>query len=256
MSRVPLRVRLTGAFALAMVLVLAGAALFVYLRLKSDLDEGVTSALDVRAAAVLASGSASAAVPGDAEEGFALLATPGRPSGADRFLTAGELRRAAAGGSVLVERTIPGVEGRARVLARGDGDRVAVVGQSLDDRDETLGNLVTSFAVGGPVAVILASLLGYALAAAALRPVEAMRRRAEDVSLDPDGARLPLPEAHDEIRRLGETLNAMLDRLRRSFERERRFVSDASHELRTPVAVIKAELEAALLAGGHEPQVR
>ena len=112
MSRVPLRVRLTGAFALAMVLVLAGAALFVYLRLKSDLDEGVTSALGVRAAAVLASGSASAAVPGDAEEGFALLATPGRPSGADRFLTAGELRRAAAGRSVLVERTIPGVEGR------------------------------------------------------------------------------------------------------------------------------------------------
>ena len=68
--------------------------------------------------------------------------------------------------------------------------------------------------------------------------------------------RLPLPEAHDEIRRLGETLNEMLDRLRRSFERERRFVADASHELRTPVAVIKAELEAALRAGGHDPQVR
>ena len=78
-----------------MVLVLAGAALFVYLRLKSDLDEGVTAALDARAAAVLASGSASAAVPGDAEEGFALLATPGRPSRpADRFLTR---RRAAPG---------------------------------------------------------------------------------------------------------------------------------------------------------------
>ena len=256
MSRVPLRVRLTAAFALAMVLVLIGAALFVYLRLKSDLDESVTAALDARAAAVLASGSASAGAPGDPEEGFALLVSPDRPRAADRILGAGELRRAAAGRSVLVERTIPGVEGRARVLARGDGDRVAVVGQSLDDRDETLGNLVASFAVGGPVAVILASLLGYALAAAALRPVEAMRRRAEDVSLDPGGARLPLPAAHDEIRRLGETLNAMLDRLRRSFERERRFVGDASHELRTPVAVIKAELEAALLAGGHEPQVR
>jgi two-component system, OmpR family, sensor kinase len=94
--------------------------------------------------------------------------------------------------------------------------------------------------------VVLASLLGYALAAAALRPVEAMRKRAEHVSLRRDAERLPLPEAHDEIRRLGETLNEMLDRLRRSFERERRFVADASHELRTPLALLKAELELAL----------
>jgi two-component system, OmpR family, sensor kinase len=103
---------------------------------------------------------------------------------------------------------------------------------------------------------VVASLLGYALAATGMRPVEAMRRRAQDVSLSRGDERLPLPAAHDEIRRLGETLNEMLDRLRRSFERERRFVADASHELRTPVAVIKAELEGALRAGGHDPQVR
>ena len=131
-----------------------------------------------------------------------------------------------------------------------------VVGQSLDDRDETLAGLVASFAIGGPIAVLLASLLGYALAAAGLRPVEAMRRRAAEVSLERDGERLPLPAAHDEIRRLGETLNEMLDRLRGSLERERRFVADASHELRTPVAVIKTELEGALRAGGHDPRVR
>ena len=82
-----------------------------------------------------------------------------------------------------------------------------------------------------------------------------MRRRAAEVSLERDGERLPLPAAHDEIRRLGETLNAMLDRLRDSYERERRFVADASHELRTPLAVIKTELEGALRAGGHEPEV-
>ena len=100
---------------------------------------------------------------------------------------------------------------------------------------------MAAFAVGGPLAVALASLLGYVLAGSAMRPVEAMRRRAAA-----GDEQLPLPAAHDEIRRLGETLNALLARLRSSLERERRFVADASHELRTPLAVLKTELEAGL----------
>ena len=75
-----------------------------------------------------------------------------------------------------------------------------------------------------------------------------MRERAKRISLTRDGERLPLPEARDEIRRLGETLNEMLGRLEASIERERRFVADAGHELRTPVAVAKTELEVALRA--------
>ena len=263
MSRLPIRVRLTAAFAAAMVVVLAAAGLFVYLRLKDDLDESIAMGLNTRVAAVADSGSAAAGAAGDAEEGFAQLLTRDGSvvdsSGGLRgeALSPAELQRASSGEELSFERRLPGIEGSASVLARaGPGDRVVVAGQSLDDRDETLAGVVTSFAIGGPIAVALASLLGYGLATAGLQPVEAMRRRARQVSLASGDERLPLPKAEDEIRRLGETLNEMLDRLGRSFERERRFVADASHELRTPLAVVKAELELALRAGPHDPEGR
>jgi two-component system, OmpR family, sensor kinase len=280
-SRLPIRTRLTAAFALAMVLVLVAAGLFVYLRLANDLNESLDSGLEARGAAVARSGAASTGAPEEAEEGFAqVLSADGdvldRAGLARRpALTAAEVERAVAGETFMFEREVGRVEGTVRVLAGpltakagtpGDASGygagaapprgVFAVGQSLDDRDETLNGVIASFAVGGPVAVLLASLVGYLLARTGLRPVEAMRRRAREVSLDQPGERLPLPEAQDEVRRLGETLNEMLDRLRRSFERERRFVADAGHELRTPVAVIRTELEAALRSGGHDPEVR
>jgi signal transduction histidine kinase len=163
---------------------------------------------------------------------------------------------------VLTERSVAGIDGVVRLLARpaseaqrAAGAAVLVVGQSLNDRNEALAGVVTSFAGGGAVAVLLASLVGYLLARAGLAPVEAIRRRAVEVSLT-GGEGLPLPSATDEVRRLAQTLNEMLDRLRASFERERRFVADASHELRTPIAVVKTELEATLRSGDFGPQVR
>jgi signal transduction histidine kinase len=226
MSRVPIRVRLTLAFAAATAVVLVAAGAFVYVQLQSDLDESVDDALAARALAVARTGDAAAGLSGDAEDGFALVIGGDRAGGARGPIE-----------PVSGDRHVPGIDGTVRVLARGD----VVVGQSLDDRDEVLAGLIAAFAVGGPLAILLASLLGYGLAGSAMRPVEAMRRRAAA-----GDERLPLPAAHDEIRRLGETLNGLLARLRGSIERERRFVADASHELRTPLAVLKTELEAAL----------
>jgi len=255
---------LTIAFAATTTLVLAAAAAFVYAQLRADLDESIDATLAARAAAV-ANGEAAAGVAGDDEDGFAQV-----QSRDGRVVDS-------AGGArgrvepVSGERRVPGIDGTARVLVQRDGaagppagdDAAAagssaddaattvVVGQSLEDRDEVLAGLIAAFAIGGPLAVVLASALGYALAGAGLRPVEAMRRRAAA-----GDERLPLPAAHDEIRRLGETLNDMLARLRGSLERERRFVADASHELRTPLAVLKTELEAALRAGDVGPEAR
>jgi two-component system, OmpR family, sensor kinase len=136
------------------------------------------------------------------------------------------------------------------------GRRTVLVGASLADRDEALSELLTQLLIVAPVALLLASLLGYWLAGAALRPVEEMRVEAAAISGSEPGRRLPEGQAKDEISSLAATLNEMLGRLERAIERERSFVADASHELRTPVAVIKAELEGALRAGGHDPQVR
>jgi signal transduction histidine kinase len=269
-SRLPIRVRLTAAFALATLLVLAGAGVFVYVKLRADLNESIDGALRTRATAI-ASSTREAGVPsagaggGQADESFAqVLAPDGRVLDAagslrHRVLTAAEVRRALRA-PLLVRRRVPGIESTTRLLARRVPDRtgpsIAVVGQSLDDRNVALSGLITALVIGGALAVVLVSALGYWLATAGLAPVEAMRRRAAEVSLTRADERLPLPAAHDEIRRLGETLNDMLDRLRRAFERERRFVADASHELRTPVAVVKTELEGALRTGQYGEPVR
>jgi signal transduction histidine kinase len=87
--------------------------------------------------------------------------------------------------------------------------------------------------------------LGWMLAGAALRPVERLREEASAISSSEPDRRLPIPDTGDELQRLAETLNGMLDRLHEALDRERRFVDEASHELRTPLGVLSAEVELA-----------
>lgn len=237
MSRLPIRLRLSLAFAAAMAVLLASLGAFLYLDVRSTLDEQMRTGLETQADAALA----GPFVQKD-ESVSQLLDRDGRVlRGFEPALARPAKRRQ------TVERSVPGREDdtyRLLVVPAGGG-RTVLVGTSLEDRDDALTGLLTALFVGGPIALALATLLGYVLAGAVLRPVEGMRRRAAEISSETAGERLPLPRAEDEIARLGRTLNEMLDRLEAGLAHERRFVADASHELRTPLALLRAELELA-----------
>jgi two-component system, OmpR family, sensor kinase len=275
LRRLPIRARLTLAFAAAMALVLAATGAFVYLRMSDELETTVDTGLRSRGGDVAAlvqqeseglTESGRSPLTERGENLAQVLSPSGRVlDGTPRYrsrplLTRAELRRAARHTIFVERRRVRGLDAPVRLLAtpvRAEGrPTVAVVGALLDDRDEALHRLLVLLAIGGPVALLLASLAGYGVAAAALRPVETMRREAAEVSVTEPGRRLPVPPARDEIGRLGATLNEMLARLEAAFERERGFVSDASHELRTPLSILRTELELALRQGRTEAELK
>jgi len=254
-----------------MALVLGATGVFVYLRFSSELDATIDSGLRSRASDVAAlvreADSGLRERRGDLvgrEENFAqVLDSSGRvvdssaAIGSRVLLARGELRRALHGPITLNRGPLPGLEEGARLLAvpvreRGK-ERVIVVGTSTEARDEALKDLAQLLFLGGPVALLLASFAAYWVAAAALRPVDAMRSQAAEISAARPDKRLPVPSTGDEIARLGTTLNEMLERLGEALEHERSFVADASHELRTPLAILRTELELAL-AKGRSPE--
>jgi two-component system OmpR family sensor kinase len=259
MSRVPIRLRLAAAFAVAMAVVFAAAGLFLYEHLQSSLDRTLNQGLRARAGDVAAlvkqASPALASQAGVAQvldqKGGVFDRTPGlrRPLLSTTQLARAELT------PLLIGRV--GVNGDsfrlyATPMYAQDQKLVVVVGSPLETRDDALLTLRSELFLGGPIALVLATLLGYLMAGAALRPVERMRRRVTEISASRLNERLPVVASRDEISRLGDTLNAMLGRLETSVEHERRFVADASHELRTPLAHLQAEVELAL----EGPQTR
>jgi heavy metal sensor kinase len=121
-----------------------------------------------------------------------------------------------------------------------------VVGQSLRDVQHAQKQLILLLAIANPAALLLASLGGLWLANKALRPVDRLTRAAERIGRGNLSERVEEGRSHDEIGRLAATFNQMIGRLEQTFERERRFTADASHELKTPLAVLRGDIEVAL----------
>ena len=270
MKRVPLRLRVAASFAVAMAVVLAGTGIFLYARLGNDLARSLDENLRLRAQDLSAlvreqRGSLLGDSGGrfiERGESFAqLLDRRGTVLDATArlrqkpLLPASELR-SLRGPRFLNLPSIPGLDEPARLLASPLGKRVLVVGATRENRAEALRSLRTTLLFALPVALLLATIVGYLLAGASLRVVESMRRRAAAISADRPGERLPVPPTGDELQRLGGTLNEMLERLEAALERERDFVAEAGHELRTPLALLRAELDFALHHAESEEELR
>jgi signal transduction histidine kinase len=263
----PLRLRLTFAFASAIAIVLALTGVLIQVEFAHSIDARVDQELVDRGRTVQAlavrsssaqrllelSGETLAQVYGGDGD---LVATTRRARGT-RLLTPAEVRRAARRPLfTIASRAVDDDGARVRALRVAAGGRVAAIGESRHAREVSLHRLALVLGVLLPGALLLASVVGYQVAGAALRPVERMRARAAAIGAADRHERLPAPGTGDELDRLATTLNDLLDGLHGALDRERRIVGDASHELRTPISILRTRLEVALREEGGAEQLR
>ncbi len=261
-TRLSIRWKLTVWYGgvLAFVLVVFGAVVLIMLRgqLLEAVDEGLAEEMDDVLSELKPAGSAPdlknrLVYRFAAHEGFDYQVTT--PDG-ERFFYSPSLTDFA---WPVPKRDSPSPEfhsvtvkarGTVRIVHFGfvgpDGPLTIQVGRSLAEVDRELIEMAMTFLFAGPITLLATIGGGYFLAGRVLQPVKAMASAARHISADRLHERIAVVNPHDELGELAETLNQMIERLERSFEETQRFTADAAHELRTPLAIIRNEVEVAL----------
>ena len=278
-----LRTRIAAAAGLAVAVVVLVAAAAIYFGVRAELRGEVDSSLRDRAALFvsLAGGPQPGGAPGDrgpagggqgapsaggqgspgtripaprpvpfgGPEGVAQLVLPSgrvlRPPRSDDAIPVDARAREVArsgSGDYITDKTVNGTH--LRVLTRGAGDQGAVqLARPLDEVDRQLDRVVLVLVLVGAAGVALGAALGALVARTALSPVASFTRRTEELAADGDTSQRIHTERTDELGRLARTFNTTLDALERSVEAQRHLVADASHELRTPIASLRANIQ-------------
>jgi signal transduction histidine kinase len=254
---VRLRSALAAALVVAVATVAAGGVLLVVSR--SILLDNISTAADDRAAQM------AAAVRGGNRDTLTTLLRPSArertivqvldPAG--RVVAASEAiagtapmspLRPAAGARGTEDRRLPVAHDEPfRIMAVGvgtpTGTRIVLVGESLDTVNDGTEAVIAALLIGFPLLAVVVGAATFLFVGRTLRPVEAMRRQAATVTARNLHTRLPVPTGDDEIAALARTMNTMLDRIETASAAQRRFVADASHELRSPLATISANVD-------------
>lgn len=251
------RVRTSAAATLLVALVLAAASIAFVLLQRHQLESSLTDVARQQAGDVAAQvsqeGSAVDLIAGGGDQSLIQVVAGGSVVAASPTVE-GEppvLELSPAPGTVIVrtsDRLPIGEGGTFVVVARGvtspDGPMVVLAAHSLETVQESTSVVGELLVFGLPLVLLAVGLTSYWLTGRALAPVEAIRRRVSTI----DGthalaARVPVPAGGDEVARLAQTMNSMLTRLQAGAEAQQRFVGDASHELRSPLATIRAAHE-------------
>jgi signal transduction histidine kinase len=252
----PVRVRITLAATLAFGLAFAGASVGLVHTVRTSL-EARQHAEASRALHRLASQLQAGADPDRLTMG------PSQPVTYQIYTKDGQTIAGSADASVPVLRTsrthmsrVEGADGTDYYVAWRDvtvssGPLTIAIATPLTEVRRSVDTLARSLWVGTPGLIVLVGLVAWVLVGRALRPVEAIRAQVDEITATTLHRRVPVPNTHDEVARLARTMNGMLDRIEQGSARQRAFVSDASHELRSPVSTIRTELEVASADAEH-----
>jgi signal transduction histidine kinase len=263
-SRLSLRGRLVliGTSGLAVALLLGGILLVAVLRLVlvRSVDSGARHTAD-DVVQLIDAGNIPVPVPTAGTQFVQVLDARARvlsaSIGADRLvpmLRPEELAQARSGAVVEVGGDRVGINGDLRVVAVADSieSRTVLVAVPVREVQQSIVTVERALLVAYPLLLAGLAVLAWRVVGWTLRPVEALRAGAEEITATRSG-RLPVPDGRDEVHRLAVTLNDMLDRLDRARARQRAFVADAAHELRSPIASLRTQLEVAEHVGEPAP---